>query len=149
MKRMTENITDKHHKISTLKYELLSDKNFCLRSIPLNPDVVRPYVAMLKKKMTWWLCVLSPASIPRVAARGQDDSAAGAGAGGVRPRQPRPPVRAAVCPGAEVAAGHLPLQPGPRRPAWAPRAPPPGTGQHCGCWGLLQGRQTGPKCLDI
>ena len=81
MKRMAENITDKHHKISTLKY------------------------------------VLCPASIPRVAARGQDDSAAGAGAGGVRPRQPRPPVRAAVCPGAEVAAGHLPLQPGPRRPA--------------------------------
>ena len=78
------------------------------------------------------------ASIPRVAARGQDDSAAGAGAGGllVRPRQPRPPVRAAVCPGAEVTAGHLPLQPGPRGPARSSGAPPPG--QHSGCWGLLQ-----------
>ena len=57
------------------------------------------------------------ASIPRVAARGQDDSAAGAGAGGVRPRQLRPPVRAAVRAGGEVTAGHLPLQPGPRGPS--------------------------------
>ena len=126
MKRTTENIADKHHKscsrlrclYSTLIHVLSSDKYFL-------------------------------SSISRVAARGQDDSAAGAGAGGllVRPRQPRPPVRAAVRAGAEVTAGHLPLQPGPRGPARSSGAPPPG--QHSGCWGLLQRRQTGPKCLNI
>ena len=126
MKRTTENIADKHHKscsrlrclYSTLIHVLSSDKYFL-------------------------------SSIPRVAARGQDDSAAGAGAGGllVRPRQPRPPVRAAVRAGGEVTAGHLPLQPGPRGPPRSSGAPSPG--QHSGCWGLLQGRQTGYNALDI
>ena len=134
MKRTTENIADKHHKscsrlrclYSTLIHVLSSDKY----SLSILED-------------SW------AASIPRVAARGQDDSAAGAGAGGllVRPRQPRPPVRAAVRAGAEVTAGHLPLQPGPRGPARSSGAPPPG--QHSGCWGLLQRRQTGHECLNI